>query len=29
LWKVKGGGHVIPLGLPALSAIWDFLAAQS
>jgi polyhydroxybutyrate depolymerase len=28
LWKVKAAGHVIPLGAPALDAIWNFLAAQ-
>lgn len=27
LWKVRGAQHVIPLGVPALSAIWDFLTA--
>lgn len=27
LWKIKGAQHVIPLGEPALSAIWNFLTA--
>ncbi|HWA73223.1 MAG TPA: alpha/beta fold hydrolase [Polyangiaceae bacterium] len=28
LWKVEGAGHTIPLGAPALNAIWGFLSAQ-
>jgi polyhydroxybutyrate depolymerase len=28
LWKVEGAGHTIPLGVPALNAIWGFLSGQ-